>query len=344
LRSGLGEVPEAPQVLIVILNWNGRELIKSCLESLEKTSFKSFRVIAVDNGSTDGSQRMVRALFRKVHMVENPRNYGYSRGMNEGMLQGCKLYRPDHFVLMNNDVEVIDPDWLTEMVVLAESDERIAVVAPKVLRPDGKIDFALGTSFPRMRNIAHGETDRGQYDFRAEADIVSGACFLVKRSALERVGAYDEAFSPIGYEDIDLFLRMKRAGFKIVYSGHTKVLHLVSGSRKHFASSQRMYEGLRNYFRCIRLNFGLAFLALRVVLTGLHVLRKRKQVSRGQLVKALTASFEPRRIPGMTASSGPGGVESEQMRPRERSIDACGERRRRRGRKHAMTAELDRDA
>lgn len=301
LKPGLSEISEAPQVLIVILNRDRRELLRSCLESLEKTALKSYRVIVVDNGSTDGSQRMVRELFEEVHMIENPKNYGYSRGMNEGILQGCELYRPDYFVLMNNDIEVIDPNWLNEMVGLAESDKRIAVDAPKVLRPDGKIDFTLGTSFPRIRNIAHGETDRGQYDFRAEADIVSGACFLVTRSALERVGAYDEAFSPISYEDIDLFLRMKRAGFKIAYTGHAKVLHRVSSSQNLFASSKRMYQGLRNYFRCIRLNFGLPFLVLRVVLAGLHVVRKRKPVTPGQLVRALIASFEPRRIPKLTS-------------------------------------------
>ncbi|MFB0568147.1 MAG: glycosyltransferase family 2 protein [Nitrososphaeria archaeon] len=321
MRSGLNEVPEAPQVLIVILNWNGRELLRSCLKSLEKTAFKSYRVIVVDNGSTDGSQHMVGELFLGVHLVENPRNYGFARGMNVGIVRGCEIYHPNYFVIMNNDVEVIDSNWLTEIVVLAESDERIAVVGPKVLRPESKIDFAFGTSFPGIRNIAQAETDRGQYDFRTEADIVTGACFLVRRTALERAGAYDEAFGVGGYEDIDLFLRMKRAGFKITYSGHAKVLHHVSSSWSKFVPSQRMYSGLRNYFRCIRLNFGLAFLGLRAVLTELHVVRKRKQVSPGQLVRALAASFEPRRIPKLTSPclpcciDAPDGLTLEDTRP-----------------------------
>lgn len=310
LRPGLDEVQEAAEVLVVILNWNGRELLKSCLNSLQKTSFKSYGVIVVDNGSTDGSQHMVRTLFGRIHMIENPRNYGFARGMNEGIVRGCEFYCPSYFVPMNNDIEVIDRSWLSEMVGLAESDERIAVVGPRVLRPDGKIDFAFGRSFPRIRNIAQGETDRGQYDFTAEADIVSGACFLVKRSALEKVGAYDEAFGMGGYEDIDLFLRMRRAGLKIAYAGRAKVLHRVSGSQRQLASSQRMYEGLRNYFRCIRLNFGLAFLALRVVLTGLHVVRRRKQVTPRHMVRALTASFEPRRIQKLPLASTPREIDA----------------------------------
>ncbi|MDH5363078.1 MAG: glycosyltransferase family 2 protein [Aigarchaeota archaeon] len=308
MTRGPNKEPEGPQVVVVILNWNGRELLESCLRSLERTTSRSSHVVVVDNGSTDGSQHMVRTLFSEVHLVENPRNYGCCISRNVGISRGLELYDPDYFVIMDNDVKVIDPNWLSELIGVAETDKRIAVVAPKVLRPDGRIDFALGTSFPRIMNLAHGETDRGQYDFRAEADIVTGACFLCKRTVLEVVGAYDEAYEPRGYEDIDLLLRIKRAGFRVAFTGRTKVLHCVSGTQRRFLPSERMYLGLRNYFRCIRLNFGLAFFILRTALTGFHVVRKRKQVSPGQFVKALAASFEPRRIPRPASPSVPLGV------------------------------------
>ena len=297
LRRGPNKKPDGRQLLVVILNWNGRELLESCLRSLEKTMSRSCHVVVVDNGSTDGSQNMVGTLFNEVHLVENPQNYGCYISRNVGISLGLELYDPDYFVIMDNDVNVVDPNWLNELIAVAETDERIAVVAPKVLRLDGRIDFALGTSFPRIMNIAHGETDRGQYDFRVEADLVTGACFLLRRSAVEVVGGYDEGYEPRGYEDIDLLLRIKRAGFRVAFTGRTKVLHCVSGTQRRLFPSEKMYLGLRNYFRCIRLNFGLAFFILRAALTGLHAFRKRKQVSPGQLLKALAASFEPRSIP-----------------------------------------------
>jgi len=91
-----------------------------------------------------------------------------------------------------------------------------------------------------MMNVAQGETDRGQYDFRVEADIVAGTCFLVRRTALEVVGAYDEAYEPRGYEDIDLHPRIKRAGFRVALTRRTKVLNCVSGTQRRFLPSDRM--------------------------------------------------------------------------------------------------------
>ena len=123
-------------VCVIVLNWNGKELLRSCLESLLRTDYGAMTVLVVDNGSSDGSQEIVKNGFPEVKLLENPANFGFCRGNNVGF-----RYALDHgatyCVLLNNDVTV-RPTWLGELVAAAESDERIGALSPKMLMADSE--------------------------------------------------------------------------------------------------------------------------------------------------------------------------------------------------------------
>jgi GT2 family glycosyltransferase len=235
-----------PKVCIIILNWNGKELLKDCLSSLFKlTDYPNYKVIVVDNGSTDGSVRFVIKNFPKADVLCLDRNYGFSRGNNEGIRYAFKKYTPHYFLLLNNDTEVIQTEWLTNMVKVAKKDDRIGIVGCKMVFPDGKIQCVDGNLYP-LKKIGYLEEDRNQYDYIKETTAVSGSCILVSYKLVKKIGVYDEVYSPFGGEDQDWFFRTLRAGFKIIYCGKSKIVHKESVSLKKVHSNERFYINTKN--------------------------------------------------------------------------------------------------
>jgi GT2 family glycosyltransferase len=194
------------KVSIIVLNWNGRELTRDCLRSIqEETEYPEYEVIVVDNGSTDGSQEMIRKEFPWVRLVENPRNLGFARGNNQGM----EAATGDHYYLLNNDT-FVTRGWLTEAMVVMESDPRIAAVGSTLIPPDQD----------------PGEVRR---DEERERDTVCGAAMLMKRKVVERIGAFDaENFSPIYGEETDWCYRARNLGYRIVETKRSIVKHIGS--------------------------------------------------------------------------------------------------------------------
>ena len=129
-----------PEVCIIILNWNGKELLKDCLSSLLKlTGYPNYKVIVVDNGSTDGSLEYVKKNFPQVDVLPLDKNYGFAKGNNKGIKYALKKYKPRYILLLNNDTKIIQRDWLTKLVETAESDKKIGIVVPKLIYTDGRI-------------------------------------------------------------------------------------------------------------------------------------------------------------------------------------------------------------
>jgi len=218
-------------ITVVIPNWNGINLIRDCLHSLELQTL-NHTVIVVDNGSTDGSNDVVRNEFPEVQLLEFPNNAGFAGGVNRGirpaLARGAK-----YIALLNNDA-VADEHWLEELVGVAEADERVGVVAAKIVTMDGeRIDSTgdlysvWGLAFPRGR----GEVDSGQYDSREMGDIfsASGGASLYRAQMLDEIGLFDERFFAY-LEDVDIGFRARLAGWKILYAPKATVRHLIGGT------------------------------------------------------------------------------------------------------------------
>jgi len=252
-----------PRVSIIILNWNGLEDTIECLESLKKITYSNYEVIVMDNGSEGNDVQVLKERFGDyIHIIRNDKNYGFAGGANIGMRYVLNNSAADYVLLLNNDT-VVDPEFLTEMVKVAEADPAIGIVGAKIYYYDnpnrlqfvwGKIDLWRGELIPILKvvieKIRSVELDKGQYDHTKEADWVTGCCFLIKEQVLKSIGLLDEGYFCYG-EDLDYCLRAKRAGYKIVYVLKAKVWHKGGQSSKKVSGFSR-YLGERNRFRFMR--------------------------------------------------------------------------------------------
>lgn len=219
-----------PQVAVIVLNWNGLADTLECLESLSHLDYPRYRIVVVDNGSTDGSVEAIRELFPDVAIIENGENLGFTGGNNVG-LRYALAQETDYALLLNNDTEVA-PDFLSRLVQAAEADPRIGIAGPTIYyyaRPDliwsagGMINRSRG----QTRMIGLNEQDTGQYSLAPhEVDFVTGCALLVKRAVMEQVGLLDERFFAY-YEEAEWCVRARKGGFKIIHVPTAKVWHKI---------------------------------------------------------------------------------------------------------------------
>jgi len=252
-----------PKVSIIILNWNGLEDTIECLESLKKINYPNYEVIVVDNGSEGNDAQALEEKFDNyIHLIKNDRNYGYAGGANIGMRYALNNSNPDYLLLLDNDA-VVDPEFLTEMVKVAEADPTIGIAGAKVYyydEPDrlhflgGKIDMgkeiiAVTSGLIKEKILVRKEIDSGQYDLIKEVEGIVFWCVLLKRESVESIGFLDERYF-FGWSDLDYGIRAREAGFKTVYIPTAKVWHKFRSGDKTDGSAQ--YYTVKNSFRLMR--------------------------------------------------------------------------------------------
>jgi len=236
-----------PDIGIVIVNWNTRDLLRDCLRSIvESDPSVNRRVVVVDNASTDQSVEMVRKEFPDVDIIASATNDGFARANNAGLkllgvADAANDSAPRYALLLNPDT-VLPPYALRMVIDRADADEKIGVLGPRLVMLDGKLDLACRRSFPspivsfyRMIGLSKlfPKSRRfGQYNLtyldefqEAEIDCVVGAFMMVRREVIVQVGLLDEAFWMYG-EDIDWAFRIKQAGWKVLYYPNVSVLHV----------------------------------------------------------------------------------------------------------------------
>jgi GT2 family glycosyltransferase len=208
-------------------------LLRATLDSLLAMNYPNFRIVVVDNGSTDGSIAAARDAYPSVAFVENDRNLGVTEGYNAGLRYGLE-HGAGWVLLLNNDI-VVDPAMLMELVNAGESDPKAGLLAPAMYyhdRPDrfwyagGKVNYFTGI-------ISHRgirQADRGQYTATEETGYVNGCAMLIRRDAAEKIGLLDPIFSPGYSEDVDYSIRAARAGYRLLFVPSAKLWHKVSAS------------------------------------------------------------------------------------------------------------------
>ena len=227
-------------VSVIVLTWNGLDVTRACLTSLlEKTTHPDFRVLVVDNESTDGTLEYLRGVSG-IELIENDRNLGFVGGNNTGI----RATETD-VVLLNNDTEIIQPDWLERMQELAISAEDIGLVGCRLVNGEGHLVHA-GTYMPTPsfwgQEYPGDELDIGQYIRDREVEGVIAACVYIKREVIDRVGALDEDYFSY-FEDTDYCLKAGKAGYRVFCCGRATVKHLEKAStdlnRMDFSSTFR---------------------------------------------------------------------------------------------------------
>jgi len=216
-----------PQVSIIVVNWNGRDLLAECLQALETQSFRNYEIILVDNGSRDGSVPWLREHYgHRLHIIPLPHNTGFGAGNNVGILAS----RGDWLALINNDV-VLDRDWLAQMVACAQSHPQAGMVGGKVLnyyQPEiidnlGHLIYPDGLNRGRQRL----EKDLGQNEKVEEILFPSACAALYRKTMLFESGLFDEAFFAYG-DDTEIGLKGRFLGYSALYCPRAVAYHKYS--------------------------------------------------------------------------------------------------------------------
>lgn len=237
-------------IAILILNWNGVQLLKEFLPSVVNYSGDDANIYVVDNASSDESLAYVEAEFPGVKIISFTENHGYAKGYNLALEQIDEEFA----ILLNNDVaftENVVPAFLD----LFENKKNIAAIQPKILdyknptyfeyagAGGGYIDW-FAYPFCRGRIFEKIEEDQGQYNDEVPVFWASGACIALRVAAFKKVGGFDKDYFA-HMEEIDLCWRLQNAGYKVFYTGKTVVYHLGGGTLSHL-SPEKTFLNFRN--------------------------------------------------------------------------------------------------
>ena len=208
-----------PRVSIIIPHYNGEEILKACLESLENSEYKDFEVILVDNHSSDKSVLMTETSFSTVKILKLAENLGFAGGCNKGIEHA----QGEYICILNNDT-IHRTDWLNHLVNYLDKHPETASVMPKILSWHHKemFDYSGGSGgyldkyaypFVRGRLFEELEKDDGQYDSNENVFWCSGTAFIIRKSVLDEISYFDESFFA-HMEEIDMHWRLHLAGYR----------------------------------------------------------------------------------------------------------------------------------
>ncbi|NER13372.1 glycosyltransferase [Leptobacterium flavescens] len=283
---------------IVILNWNGKQLLEQFLPSVIAHS-EGADIYVADNASTDDSVAFIREQYPQVKIVQNKENGGYAKGYNDAL----QHIDTDVYCLLNSDVEVTE-GWLDPINTAFESNRNIAIIQPKILdykrkeyfeyagAAGGFIDL-FGYPFCRGRVFQSLEKDEGQYDDTIDIFWASGACLFVRSIVFWELCGFDEEYFA-HQEEIDFCWRVKNQDYKILYVGSSKVYH-VGGATLSNMNPQKTFLNFRNSLFSITKNLPkrkvFPILFARLVLDGIAGLRFILQFKFGHFFAILKAHF-----------------------------------------------------
>lgn len=215
----------APLVSIVIPNFNGKELLRDCLRSIQSQTYGNYEVIVVDNSSTDGSPEIVRKEYPWVILLPTER-IGIAQACNRGI----KAAKGDIIVTMLNNDMTVDEKWLQHLVA-ALNPREVGIVGGKIYNYGTRVIQAAGNGIDwnvgACYQIGNGQQDTGQYDDSREVDYVDVP--TVRRDVVNEIGGIDEGFS-FYYTDVDFCVRAKQAGYKVVYVPAAMSWHRLSAT------------------------------------------------------------------------------------------------------------------
>jgi GT2 family glycosyltransferase len=280
-QSTNGQPERKPELSIIIVSYNDRLRLGRCLSSLEEeTRNLGAEVIVVDNHSVDGSQELVRASFPWVELLENKKNLGYARANNRGIRES-----QGKFILFLNPDTVLPPVALTELLTGLEAWPEAGAIGPALVHEDQSFQVSFGRKVSFFSELVQKSVRNPYYKARLKAGWraretgwLSGACLLLRRSALKEAGLFDENFF-LFFEDIDLCLRMRQKGFRLIFDPRIKILHVGGASTcRQKLASRLEYRRSQVYFyrkHNSRLSLFLLKLYLRLtfVLWRLFVLK-----------------------------------------------------------------------
>ncbi len=293
---------KSPLISVIIVNWNGRQYLPDCLDSLRDQNCNDFETIVVDNGSSDGSVELIQDSYPWVRLIPLAENTGFAGGNNAGFA----LAHGKYIVTLNNDTRV-DRSWLAELIAPVEEKPEIGMVASRICNWDSPDQLdSLGVAICKD-GMSRGSRRRCSYSRlsvdRFEEILLPSACAaLYRREMIDEIGFFDDDF--FAYcEDTDLGLRGRIAGWYAVFARDAVVYHRYSRSGGEF-SPFKLYLVERNHFWVAIKSFPAAMLMalpfwtmmrylvqLRLVLGGKGAGAQFRNTSSRALIKAVLRGF-----------------------------------------------------
>lgn len=243
---------------IVILTWNSTDLLRGCLQSLVAALTRyPYEVIVVDNGSRGYTPASLRLEFPWMQLLVNRENRGVAPGRNQGI---CVAH--GEYIILLDDDTVVDPDAFDRLISYLDTHPRVGLCAPKLVGDDGQLHLTcryyptlldkLARQVPCARaQRLRRETELANWDHNSirAVDYVIGACQVVRREALIAVGLLDEKIF-YGPEDVDFCLRLRQAGWQVIYNPEAVVIHKERRVARSFFSglSWKHMWGISYYF------------------------------------------------------------------------------------------------
>lgn len=254
------------KVSIIIVNWNGGDVFKKCLQSVRKLKYQNFELIVVDNASSDGSEKYVNQKKGEI-LISSKSNLGFSPANNKGVQKAKGKY----ILLLNNDT-LVKSNLLTILVSKLENDQEIGVVQPKIYLMDTnrKLDNC-GSFLTRIGFLQHwGFFDKDGYQYNKERVIFSakGACMMTRKSIIEKVGLFDDSFGSY-FEETDYCWKVWLLGYKVLYFPQTYIYHKLAYSAKRMNPFSVNYHSFKNRISSLFKNLNLSNL---VIILPIHIL------------------------------------------------------------------------
>lgn len=285
------------KLAIVILNWNGKELLKKFVPSVIKNSTEA-EIYLADNASTDGSITYIKSTFPSIKIIQNKENGGYAKGYNDAL----SLIDADIFCLLNSDVEVTN-NWLKPVIDVFKNEAKTAIIQPKILDYNNKAYFEYagaaggfidkyGYPYCRGRIFETIEKDEGQYNDTSEIFWASGACLFIRRTVFKELNGFDEHFFA-HMEEIDLCWRAKNKGFIVKYVGKSVIYH-VGGATLKNTNPKKTYLNFRNSLFMVTKNakgFLFKIIFIRLILDGIASVKYLFEMQPSHTLAVLKAHF-----------------------------------------------------
>jgi len=271
-----GSADKVVDMSIVLVCWNNKAYLDPCLKSLYEGGLKSsFDVIVVDNGSTDGSQPMLKEKYPDVMLIQNEGNVGLGKASN----QGIEATNGRYVLLLNNDTIVNGPA-LDVLVEYLEAHPEAGATAGKLLNPDNSFQsgFApFSTLLEEFLIVTHvgemlwpGYPSHGDSNEIKETGWMSSACLLVRRAALDQIGLLDESYFIYG-DEADLQYRLNKAGWKVVFLPNSSIIHFGGRSMDRWKRRKMVYRGKMMFYKK---NYGFfSTLLLRLIFFVMSLLK-----------------------------------------------------------------------
>jgi hypothetical protein len=243
---------------IIIVNWNNKDILQDCLNSIYRTHNASkYEIIVVDNNSEDGSVELIKDEFPNVVLLENNENLGFTKANN----QAIKIARGNYILLLNNDTVVTNTYCFDRMIELMEKNPQVGILGCKLLYPDGTLQ-SCGESFPSVWGIfksqilftktwkRFGKNKQGDNHFK-EIDFICGACLMTRKEILDQAGLFKEEYFMYG-EDVEFCYRVHKAGYDIGVLTDESIIHLHSKSTEKNLT-EMLYHSITNDLKNLRM-------------------------------------------------------------------------------------------